>query len=494
VFHTLSDCEPAVHLYERRGLDYAQALRGMYAIAIHDPASGRVVLSRDPFGIKPFYYVQTPALFAFASEPQALFAAGLAAPALRAEAVGELLQLKHVTGEQTVYAGIERIAPGETLALEHGQIVERRCIPTVPPRTPSRTARDAAVQAFDAVMADSVSVHLRTDVPYGLFFSGGVDSTILLHLMRRLSATPVRALTIGYEGRDPADESFGALEQARALGADCTRIEMGAGDFWRLTPRAAAAVDDPTFDPAVLPTYILGLEARAAGLKVVLSGEGADELFGGYARYRRAALPLIGGRDSGKSGVFDDVPELVGAFPGWAKRFDALARAAPGRSRLDRLQAIDCEERLPNSLLMKLDRCLMAHSVEGRTPFLDRQVADFAATLPPALRATPRFGKVLLRHWLARHAPEIQPFARKRGFNPPVGGWMHARRAELTPLVAAEPGIAAFASPSAVQAVFDDAARAPQPAWSLLHYALWHATRVRSVDSQGDIGEVLSAR
>ena len=283
VFKTLSDCEPAVHLYERRGIDYAEALRGMYAIAIHDPAKGRVLLSRDVFGIKPLYYLQTDTLFAFASEPQALFAAGLTRPALRPGATAELMQLKHVTGQATIFAGVERVAPGETLVLQSGRIIDRRRI--VPPaRARAPTRRLAALARFDAVMADSVAVHLRTDVPYGLFFSGGVDSTILLHLMRRLSATPVRAITIGYEGRDPADESFAALEQARALGADCTRVEMGEDDFWRLAPRVAAAVDDPTADPAVLPTYVLGHAARAAGLKVVLSGEGADELCGGYAR------------------------------------------------------------------------------------------------------------------------------------------------------------------------------------------------------------------
>ena len=490
-FKTLSDCEPAVHLYERRGVDYAAGLRGMYAIAIHDPAADRVLLSRDPFGIKPLYYVRTEAMFAFASEPQALFAAGLAEPVRRADAVAELMQLKHVTGRETIFSGVERVEPGETLVLEGGELVERRRIPTVPVRSHPRTRLAPAVDRFDTVMSDSVAVHLRTDVPYGLFFSGGVDSTILLHLMRRLSATSVRALTIGYEGRDPADESFGALEAAERLGADCTRVEMGAEDFWRWAPRVAAAVDDPTADPAVLPTYVLARAARQAGLNVVLSGEGADELFGGYARYRRATVPLIGRRDGDKRGVFDDDPLLAKAFAGWSTPFDAIAAAASGRSRLDRLQALDCEERLPNSLLIKLDRCLMANSVEGRTPFLDRAVADFAATLPDRLRANPRHGKVLLRHWLARHAPETRPFARKRGFNPPVGRWMHDRRDTLAALVAAQTGVAVFADEATVRRVFDCARTRPQPAWSLLYYALWHTTRILGRSAEGDIGEVL---
>jgi asparagine synthase (glutamine-hydrolysing) len=129
--------------------------------------------------------------------------------------------------------------------------------------------------------------------------------------------------------------------------------------------------------------------------------------------------------------------------------------------------------------------------VEGRTPFLDREVAAFAATLPDRLRANPRHGKVLLRHWLAAHAPETEPFARKRGFNPPVGRWMHARRAEIAPRVARQTGVAAFASPAAVAAVFEQAREAPQPAWSLLYYALWYATRIEGRAADGDIARVL---
>ena len=204
-------------------------------------------------------------------------------------------------------------------------------------------------------------------------------------------------------------------------------------------------------------------------------------------------MPLVGGRTGDKRGVFDGEPTLARAFGGWSAGFDALAADAAGRTRLDRLQALDVEERLPNSLLLKLDRCLMAASVEGRTPFLDREVCAFAATLPDRLRANPRHGKVLLRGWLAAHAPETRPFARKRGFNPPVGRWMHARRETLAPLVAAEPGVAAFADPATVAAVFETARRAAQPAWSLLYYALWHATRVLGRRAEGDIGEVLGS-
>ncbi|WP_216839353.1 asparagine synthase (glutamine-hydrolyzing) [Caulobacter sp. S45] len=494
VFQTLSDCEPAVHLYERRGLDYAQALRGMYAIAIHDPTAQRLVLSRDQFGIKPLYYLETPELFAFASEPQALFAAGLIQPEIDPAAEAELLQLKYTSGEATIFDGIDRVAPGETVVVVDGVVTERRRIPTLADRPVERIDLAEALTRFEMVMTESVAVHLRTDVPYGLFFSGGVDSSILLKLMQRLSRTPVQALTVGYEGRQSGDESFTALELAKSVGADCRRIEMTAGDFWTLAPRIAAAIDDPTADPAVLPTYLLGRAAREAGLKVTLCGEGADELFGGYTRYRRARLPLPRFGDKERRGVFEAIPALNHRFAGWATGFDAIEARETQRwpSHMALLQAVDCIERLPNGLLIKLDRCLMANSVEGRTPFLDKAVADFALSLPPGLKANLRFGKVLLREWLSRALPQANPFAPKQGFNPPVGGWMAAQAERLGELAAAQPAIAEFASFETVRGVFEQAGQKSQPAWSLLFYALWHSHHVLGVPADGDIAEVLS--
>jgi asparagine synthase (glutamine-hydrolysing) len=494
VFATLSDCEPAVHLYERYGLDYAERLRGMYAIAIHDAAAGRLVLSRDQFGIKPLYLVRTPDYLAFASEPQALFAAGLARPAIAPQAEAELLQLKATTGEGTIFQGVERVAPGETLAIEDGEIVDRCRIPTLAARPVEKLDLPEALLRFETTMTGSVAIHLRTDVPYGLFFSGGVDSSILLKLMQRLSHTPVQALTAGYEGNEPGDESHAALALARSVGADCRRVEMGADDFWRLAPRIAAAMDDPTADPAVLPTWILGRAAREQGLKVVLSGEGADELFGGYTRYRRARLPLPRLGDRERRGVFEDVNDVRRRLKGWASGFEAVKaeQARRWRSPMGLLQAVDCVERLPNSLLIKLDRCLMDNSVEGRTPFLDKAVAELALSLPVPLKANLRLGKVLLREWLAKALPQANPFARKQGFNPPVGRWMAARGEVLGELVAAHPAIAPMFAPEVVRGVFAGAGRASQPAWSLLFYALWHSRHVLGVDPRGDVAEVLA--
>ncbi len=500
-FKSLSDCEPIVHLFERLEADYAQMLRGMYGVALYDPARRTLTISRDQFGIKPLYYVETADYFAFASEASALFEAGLAVPSVRAGAAQELLQLKHVTGVETIFDGVTRVAPGETLVVADGAATSRRIIPMLPHVTPRRMSLEAALKTFDEVMTQSVDVHLRTDVPYGLFFSGGIDSTILLTLMQRLVGPRVQALTLGYSGQLPGDESGSALEIASGSGAQCRRIEMTPDDFWRLAPRVAAALDDPTTDAAILPTFMLGEAARADGLKVTLCGEGADELFGGYARYRRARLPWAGlpwtgfglGKDE-RRGALDDAPALTGLFPGWSAGFVEIAaeQRARWKTPLRTLQAIDCCERLPNSLLMKLDRCLMANSVEGRTPFLDREVAAFALSLPDHLKASLKYGKVLLREWLARANPAARPFARKKGFNPPVGAWMAAQAETLGELVAAQPGVADLIPAAAVRGVFEQAAQRHQPAWSLLFYALWHNHHILGRPCEGDIGEALA--
>ena len=490
-FRTRSDCEPAVFLAESEGIGFADRLRGMYAIAVHDPAAGRLLLARDPFGIKPLYYAATEHLFAFASEPAALLAAGLGARAAAPGRLAELLQLKFTTGAETIFPGIFRVLPGETLAVEAGRVVARRMRAALPAGGPARLGHAEAKRRLDAVLLDSVTAHLRSDVPYGLFLSGGIDSSALLALMRRATGQRVQALTVGWEGGGALDESREAERLARIMGADCTRLEMSARDFWTLAPRIAASIDDPTADAAVLPSWLLGRAARAGGLKVTLCGEGADELFGGYSRYkkRRAPWRWVARRPRAK-GVFGDPAALAGWRDGIAA---AEAVAGQGRTPLQAAQAVDIAEWLPNDLLTKLDRTLMVHGVEGRTPFLDPVVAEFGFRLPDALKAGARFGKVLLRDWLAEAFPQAGAYARKKGFKPPVGAWMAARSAELAPLVATTPAIAASLPAAAVHAAFAEAARDSQPAWSLLFVALWHAHHIQGVPADGDIGEVLRA-
>ncbi len=311
--------------------------------------------------------------------------------------------------------------------------------------------------------------------------------------MRQIVGDGVQAITVGYPEAGDADESREAERLAKAAGARCERIEMSGDDWWRLAPRIAAALDDPTTDAAALPSYMLGQAAAADRLKVTLCGEGGDEMFGGYSRYRRARPPLAWlGRKPRTRGVFGTAPL---GLDHWRDGIAAAEQRAigDGRSPVQGLQGIDCSEWLPNDLLIKLDRCLMAHGVEGRTPFLDPVVADFAFRLPDREKVGVRTGKLLLRAWLARAFPPARAWARKQGFKPPVGRWIAARGEALGRQVAASPAIAAVFEPDAVKAAFAAASGDGQAAWTLLFYALWHAHHVQRVPADGDVAEVLAA-
>ena len=488
-FATGSDCEPPLHLYRHQGLSFARSLRGMYALAIHDPARRQLVLSRDPFGIKPLYLVEMQPGLAFASEPQALIKAGLVAPEINAKARAELLQMQFTTGLDTIFQGIRRLAPGETAVAENGCIQESRLLPALPAGGPQAGDLDTLLDQLDEVLTESVDLHQRSDVPYGMFLSGGIDSSVVLALMARLNPKGVLAFTAGFSGTNAHDERDHARELARITGARHVEVDFTESDFWSLLPQVAACMDDPAADYACLPTFKLAAEARKQ-VKVILSGEGGDELFGGYGRYRHAMRPWPFARPMRRTGTFDGLEVLRdGVADGWRDGIKAAERtqAAGGRSTLQRAQAIDCADWLPNDLLTKADRCLMANAVEGRVPFLDPVVAAFAFRLPDHLKVRKGLGKWLLRKWLETALPAARPFDKKRGFTVPVGEWI-ARSPHLGALVAAQPGITEICRPKAVEALFASGAKETGFAcWTLLFYALWHRRHVLGKIPEGDV-------
>jgi asparagine synthase (glutamine-hydrolysing) len=339
------------------------------------------------------------------------------------------------------------------------------------------------LKALDEVLEDSVRVHQRSDVPYGLFLSGGVDSATIATLMSRLNERPVTAFTCGFT--PPKGEDWSARDErgqaecvARALNLDWHEVAFAEEDFWRLLPKVAWALDDPTTDYATLPTFRLA-EAARDDLTVVLTGEGGDELFGGYGRYRRALRPRwLGGRAAEPQIL---APFLKDGGAGALARWRQAAKAPKGLTPLQEAQYGDIATWLPNDLLLKLDRCLMANGLEGRTPFLDPAVAAFAFHLPDRLKVRGRMGKWILRQWLARHCPAAEPFAKKKGFTVPVAAWIAPRAADMGPRIAASAGVAQVCDQSAVRAVFTDDTHASSR-WPLLFYAVWHAIHVEGAE------------
>ena len=498
-FATRSDCEPPLHLYLSEGTGFVHRLRGMYAIAIHDPGAGRLVLARDPFGIKPLYYAPVANGVAFASEPQAFAAAGLVAPELNPVARDRLLQLQFSTGRDTAFRGVERVLPGETVVIEAGRILERHGRVALPRLAPAAMSKEQAISKLEEVLTESVDFHQRSDVPYAMFLSGGVDSSALLAVMARLNERPVRAYTAGFPGTAVPDERVHAREVARAAGAEHVEVEVTEADFWTLMPHIAAALDDPAADYAVLPTFKLAQAAHADGLKVVLCGEGGDELFAGYGRYRAARRPGPFAKRMRGKGMLEGLG-ILRSQPTEAVWRAGIADAErensdKGLTRLQTLQAVDCADWLPHDLLIKLDRCLMAHGVEGRVPFLDREVARFAFRLPDDLKIRDGLGKWVLRKWLEEALPAARPFQRKRGFTVPVGEWIARRGGELGPMVAAQPGIREACLPGQVERLFGaGAGKHTLAAWLLLFFALWHRRHILGLEPQGDLFETLATR
>ncbi len=492
---TGSDCEPPLHLYRRDGLPFVEGLRGMYAIAIQDRSQRRMVLARDPFGIKPLYLCEVPGGIAFASEAQALVAAGLVQPRIRAEARDELLQMQFTTGAATIFQGITRVLPGECLVIADGKVTERRRRAALPEGGPEPIGEEEAIRRLDAALEESVGLHQRSDVPYGLFLSGGTDSAAVLAMMARLNDAPVTAFTAHFDVKGAADERAAARRVARATGARHLEVEVTERMVLDHLPEIVACMDDPAADYAIIPTWFLARRAREE-VKVVLSGEGGDELLGGYGRYRAAMRPWwLWGRAMRARGAFDRLDVLREEPRGWRDGIAAAeaAEARGGRTRLQAAQALDVADWLPNDLLLKLDRCLMAHGVEGRTPFLDPGMAAACFRLPDALKVRRgpggSAGKWVLREWLRRTLPESDPFRPKQGFTVPVGAWIAAHADRLGPLVARQESVRAICRPGRVEALFKAAAgkREGAAAWHLLFWAIWHRRHVEGRQAGGDV-------
>ena len=283
------------------------------------------------------------------------------------------------------------------------------------------------------------------------------------------------------------------------LGAEHIEISFDENDFISLLPTVAAALDDPVADYAALPTFKLGRKAGFEGIKVILSGEGGDEMLAGYGRYRTGTRPWwLGKPKIMRSRSILDQLEIFRETPdGWRDGISSTEEAIKLKSNLtplQQLQMIDCCEWLPNDLLLKLDRFLMSNGVEGRTPFLDPMVSKIAFSIPDKFKIRGRMGKWLLRKWLHNRLPSYGAFQRKRGFTVPVGEWINSNGSRLGSLVAAQSGIAEICIPDHVKNIFLKTGKHQNHAsWLLLFYALWHNIHVLKAPSDGNIFECLES-
>jgi asparagine synthase (glutamine-hydrolysing) len=520
-FRTSCDTEVLVHLYEHEGEAFVRRLRGMFAVALWDAPRRRLVLARDRYGIKPLYHRAEGGGLEFASELRSLPRGEIDLDALEA-----FLAFNSIPAPLTIFRETRKLPPGHALVWENGQTrLERYARPAPAPATELREDDEAElVEELRARLRDSVRAHLLSDVPVGVLLSGGIDSSALAALAAQETAEPVRTFSIGFEERS-FDELSDARLVAERYGTHHRELVLRP-DAALLLPALADAFDEPFADSSALPTYLVS-QLAAEDVKVALSGEGGDELFGGYYTY---VADLLAQRVGGLAGLARPLVERLptstarasfdykakrfvrGAHlpplerhHAWKEIFSAGARAeltgrrhgfdpvdlyrerfaeTEGAELLARLQDVDLGIYLADDLLVKTDRASMAHSLEARVPFLDPAVTSLALALPTRQRVHGFRKKVLLRKAVAPLVPEQIVRGKKRGFSIPAAAWLRGElepfaRETLSPETLRRQG---YFRPEAVTTLIDRHVRGEEDLsrqlWGLLAFTLWHERHV----------------
>jgi asparagine synthase (glutamine-hydrolysing) len=508
VFATHSDCETILHAYLHYGDGFLEKLNGMFAFALYDRLEGKLLLARDRLGIKPLFFAEAAGGVFFASEQKALFPLLQGGPAIRQDALIQSLETRFNTGAQTIVAGIERLQPGEVVTFESGRLISRRRYwsPFDLAITPIRY--EEAADAFDALMEQVMLEHMRSDVPFALFLSGGVDSSVVLEWLRREEgARELASYTVAFADASKNDDAEAAKTIARRFGLRHSILELDRQTLFDHLPFAVWAADDFIIDPAILPTSLLAREV-ARDFKVVFSGEGGDELFAGYGRYRRSKLQrwLANLRSPGSGGF--RTRGLLGCE--WRRRLlegplhehlpagrlgltHAWGSTPEAWSELQRMQYTDMTTELADQLLVKVDRMLMAWGLEGRVPLLDHRLVEFALRLPDDLKVRGREGKLFLKLWAEPIFGKALIRRPKSGFTVPVGSCLQGDN--LLKLGQILPGHQAFSGlfkPSGISALVSRQSTRQDVSdqlWALLQFAVWHRI---FIEGSGEKPEVFS--
>jgi asparagine synthase (glutamine-hydrolysing) len=533
-FKTKSDTEVILHLYEEKGADFPKELRGMFAIAIWDKRRKRLLLARDRIGKKPLYYAVTPSLFAFASELRALLAVPGLPRDIDLKAVDSYLTLQYIPSPMSVFKSIRKMEPASTLVFENGHLTTEKYwnLPLGAPKLDEPV--EELKERLRAELAEAVKVRLISEVPLGAFLSGGIDSSVVVALMAKASSQPVKTFSIGFKEAQFSELGY-ARQVAEMYGTRHTEFIVEA-DMASVLEKLAWHYSEPYADSSALPSYFVARETRKE-VTVALNGDGGDENFGGYIRYQAmkgasyfTALPAWGKKAA--LAMMEPFPEKTAPFNTvWRLRkflqavsqrdlamtylstvsffktdekerllSDAFKNAlgrdinyperyigglfdeAKGLALSEKLMYTDLRSYLPECLMTKMDIACMANSLEGRSPFLDHKVMEFAFRLPADLKLRGLRGtKWILKEAFKDMLPR-QIYGRgKMGFGIPLGPWF---RGELKDFWAghclSQKALGrGYFRPEAVYKLWDEHQSGARDngyrLWALLMLELWHS-------------------
>jgi len=479
-FKTGSDSEVLIHLYAQEGDDFVHRLNGMFDFALWDARRRRLLIGRDRLGVKPLYVLQDGKRLAFATEAKALLTLPGVQAALDPSVVASYLHLGYVAAPGCIFKGIRKLPPATLLAIEDGKVREWRYW-RLPSKIDTQTTEREWIDRVRAQLEASVHMQMVSDVPIGAFLSGGVDSSAVVGFMAKHSAHPIRTYAIGFTGGEAEalyNELPYAKQVAKLFGTQHREIVVKP-DVVDLLPKLLWHMDEPIADTAFITTYLVSQFARQ-DVKVILSGVGGDELFGGYRRYlgehyaakyqrlpgwlRSSAASLASHLPADRHSGLLNTLRLAKGFLTSAElpaddRYrsylqvmdrqtvaslllrpdvagqDPLAQAFAGADSqdvLNRMFAVDAETQLPDDLLMLTDKMSMAVSLECRVPLLDHDLVELAASMPSAIKVRGGRLKHVLKESLGDMLPKDILDRKKRGFGTPMGAWL---KKELAPLL-----------------------------------------------------------
>ncbi|HYW74809.1 MAG TPA: asparagine synthase (glutamine-hydrolyzing) [Pyrinomonadaceae bacterium] len=482
VYASRTDSETILHLYEERGLDFIHDLEGDFAIAIWDADQERLVLVRDRAGVKPLYFYHRNGRLIFASEIKAILQHPEVTPELNEEALYHYLTFVTTPAPQTLFSGVQKLPAGHLLTIDRrGEIRIKKYWDAFPAAGPRGKVSEPEHEAnILKLLRDAIAKRMMADVPFGVFLSGGVDSSANVALMSELMTQPVRTFTVGFKDSEELNE----LDSARAIsdrfGTDHHEVMIGREEMETFLPDLVFHQDEPIADPVCIPLYYVSRLARDTGTIVVQVGEGSDELFAGYDWFRtyleiedrfwrhaeraprtarraaaavaqpivqkvlkkRLATELVrrfGSSESlfwGGAIVFDETMKARLLSSAAQTRYreistydivrqieQVFSQAAPEADAAARMTYLELKLRLPELLLMRVDKITMATSVEARVPFLDHHLIEYAISLPRELKIKGRTGKHVLKRALESVLPRDVLYKPKRGFGAPVHQW-----------------------------------------------------------------------